>query len=90
MASAPKKTFMSWDGHEDFEIEVDDEVDVISLKCKVCCVNINEIRKEAKARNIRGNVLNMLLNLVDGVNGAHNGNAMRHIKAGGLHDWARK
>ena len=46
-----KKTFMSWDGHEDFEIEVDDEDDVNSLKCKVCSVNINEIRKEAKARN---------------------------------------
>ena len=41
---------MSWDGHEDFEIEVDDEDDVISLKCKVCSVNINEIRKEANAR----------------------------------------
>ena len=81
---------MSWDGHEDFEIEVDGEDDVISLKCKVCSVNINEVRKEAKARNIRGNVLNGLLNLVDGVNGAHKGNIMRHVKADGLHDWAGK
>ena len=30
---------MSRDGLEDFEIEVDDEDDVISLKCKVCVVS---------------------------------------------------
>ena len=29
-------------------LEVDDDGDRISLKCKICTVNINEIRNEAK------------------------------------------
>ena len=42
---------------KDFDGEFDDDVVVILLKCKICTVNINEIRKEAKTRNICGNVL---------------------------------
>ena len=76
-----KKTFIKWDGHEDFDAEFGDDGDVILLKCKICTVNINEIRKEAKTQNICGNVL-----YGDGVRGGHRGNFMRHIKAGGLHD----
>ena len=34
-------------------------------------------------------MLQGLLNFVDGVKGAHRGNFIRHIKAGGLHDWAK-
>ena len=98
MASEPKKknetvskkTFLKWEGREDFDYEVDEDDDIVLLKCKICTVYINEIRKEAKARNIRGNVLTGLLNFVDGVNGAHKGNFLRHIKANGLHDWEKK
>ena len=75
-----KNPFIKWDGYEDFDAEFDDDGDVILLKCKICTVNINEIRKEAKTRNIRGNVLQGLLNFVDGVKGAHIGNFMRHLK----------
>ena len=70
-------------------LSFDDDGDVILLKCKICTVNINEIRKEAKTRNIRGNVLEGLLSFVDRVKGAHRGNFMRHIKGGWLHDWTK-
>ena len=93
MASEPKKkkeTFLEWKGREDFDYEVDEDDDIVLVKCKICTVYINEIGKEGNARNIRGNVLTGLLNLVDGVNGAHKGNFLQHIKANGLHDWAKK
>ena len=47
------------------------------------------LRNKERSKNIRGNVLQGLLNFVDGVKGSHRGNFMRHIKAGGLHDWAK-
>ena len=89
-ATVSKKSFLKWKGREDFDYEVDEDDNIVLLKYKICTMYINEIRKEGKARNIRGNVLTGLLNFVDGVNGAHKGNFLRHIKANGLHDWAKK
>ena len=47
-----KKTFVRWKGREDFDYEVDEDDDIVLLKCKICTVYINEIRKEGKARHI--------------------------------------
>ena len=55
----------------------------------MCIVHINVIRQEAKTRGLRGNVLNGVLNFVDGIDGAHKSNMLRHIKADGLHNWAK-
>ena len=84
-----KKTFMKWDGSEDFDIEIDENQDVLEVRCKICTTYLHDIRREARSRDIKGSVLKSLLNYVDGVRGAHKGNFMRHIKTGGLHEWAK-
>ena len=59
------------------------------LKCKVCTTYLGEIRKEARKRNIRGNVLDGILNYTDGVKYIQKGNFDKHIKSGSLHSWAK-
>ena len=68
---------------------VDDKDNIARVRCKVCTSHINVIRQEAKRKGLRGNVLDGVLNYVDGVDGAHKSNIMRHTKSGGLHDWAK-
>lgn len=84
-----KKTFDTWEYHDEFDVDVDESGNVVKLRCKVCTININNIRREAASRNLRGNVIKGVLNFVDGVDGAHKSNFLRHIKSGGLHSWAR-
>ena len=84
-----EKTFKTWENHEDFDLDVDEDRIVTKLRCKVCTVHINVIRQEAKTRGLRGNVLNGVLNFVNGINGAHKSNILRHTKADGLHNWAK-
>ena len=68
-----EKTFKTWENHEDFDLDVDEDGNVTKLRCKVCTVHI-----EAKTRGLRGNVLNGVLNFVDGIDGAHKSNILRH------------
>ena len=99
MATAPKqkkketvskKTFLTWSCHADFDYEVDADNNVIKLTCKICVNNIQQIRVEAKHRGLRGSVLDSLLKYADGIDHAHKGNVYKHVKSGGLHDWAKK
>ena len=60
------------------------------VTCKICTVHLQQIRVEARKRNLRGEVLNSLLKYADGINSAHKGNVEKHIRSGGLHDWAKK
>ena len=73
----------------DFDYEVDENDDLSVLKCKVCTTYLGEIRKEARIRNIRGNVLDGILNYTDGVKYIHKGNFDKHVKSGSLHSWAK-
>ena len=74
----------------DFEItEVDDDNFIRGLRCKVCTTHLEAIRLESGRRNYRGAVLTALLNYVEGVKGAHRHNILQHVKAGGLHEWAK-
>ena len=84
-----EKTFKTWGNQEDFDVDVDVDGNVTKLRCKVCTVHINVIRQEANRRGLRGNVLNGVLNFVDGIEGAHKSNILRHTKADGLHNWAK-
>ena len=84
-----EKTFKTWGNHEDFDLDVDEDINVTKLCCKVCTVHINVIRQDAKTRGLRGNVLNGVLNFVDGIDGAHKSNILRHTRADGLHNCAK-
>ena len=48
-----KKTFMKWDGSEDFDIEIDENQDVLEVRCKICTTYLHDIRREAKSRDIK-------------------------------------
>ena len=85
------KTFLKWKCHDEFEYEMDEvSEDLTLLKCKICSVNYAEIRKEAKRRNLCGNILDGILNYTDGVRYIHKANFDKHVKSGSLHDWAKK
>ena len=58
-----KKTFLKWSNNDDFDFEADDNNDLTLLKCKICTVHLAEIRTEARKRNIRGPVLDGILEL---------------------------
>ena len=47
-----EKTFKTWENHEDFDLDVDEDGNVTKLRCKVCTVHINVIRVEAKTRGL--------------------------------------
>lgn len=85
-----KKTFKKWSCSDDFDIELDDDDNVIKVTCKICVQYLQQIRVEARARDLRGSVLDSLLKYADGVKSAHKGNIEKHTKSGGLHDWAKK
>ena len=84
-----ERTFNTWENHEDFDLDVDEDANVTKLRCKVCTVHINVIRQVANTRGLRGNVLNGVLNFVDDIAGAHKSNILRHTRADGLHNWAK-
>ena len=84
-----RKTFFKWQNSADFDYEADENNDLSVLKCKVCTTYIGEIRKEARIRNIRGNVLDGILNYTDGVKYIHKGNFHKHVKSGSLRSWAK-
>ena len=85
-----KKTFNKWSCSDDFDIEVDSDDNVVKVTCKICTQYLQQIRVEARARDLRGSVVDSLLRYADGVNLAHKGNIEKHTKSGGLHDWAKK
>ena len=58
--------------------------------CKVCCTHLQQIRVEARKRNVRGTALDSLLKYADGISYAHKGNIDKHVKSGGLHDWVKE
>ena len=85
------KTFLKWQCHDEFDYKMDEvSEDLTLLKCKICFVHYAEIRKEAKRRNLRGNILEGTLNYTEGVSYIHKANFDKHIKSGLLHDWAKK
>ena len=88
MITVSKKTFSNWENHKDFDVDVDDEGNIARVRCKVCTSHINVIRQEAKRKGLRGNVLDGVLNYVDGADGAHKSNIMRHTWSGGRHTWS--
>ena len=59
------------------------------LKCKVCTINLHNIRREASWQGLCGNVMKGVLNFVDCIEGAHKSNILRHTKSGGLHSRAK-
>ena len=48
------KTFQKWSFSSDFNAEVDEHGDIISLTCKICYDNLAEIRKEARSHGYKG------------------------------------
>ena len=85
-----KKTVLKWNSHEDFDYKVDEENNIIKLTCKVCCTHLQQIRVEARKRNVCGTALDGLLKYADGISYAHKGNVDKHVKSGGLHDWVKE
>ena len=51
---------------------------------------LQKIWVEARARDLHQSVVDSLLRYADGVTLAHKGNIEKHIKSGGLYDWAKK
>ena len=62
-----KKTFLTWNSNDDFDYEVDEEVNIIKFTCKVCCTHLEQIRVEARRRNVRGTALDSLLKYAEGI-----------------------
>ncbi|KAK6178299.1 hypothetical protein SNE40_013101 [Patella caerulea] len=90
-STVKKGTFLKWSFNSDFTIvEETNDSTIKKIKCDVCEKHLIEIRREAAKRNIKGFVLKGVLNYADGVSYVHKGNILRHIKAGGLHDWAKR
>ena len=48
------------------------------------------IRTEARSHNLCGQILDSILSYVGGIIIVNKANVYNHIKAGGLHDWAKK
>ena len=61
----------------------------MKVTCKICTQYLQEIQVEARARDLRGSVVDSLLRYADGINSTHKGNIEKHTKSGGLHDWAK-
>ena len=60
------------------------------LHCKICSEHIEAIRLESARRGgTRGAAFKNLLSYVDGVDSAHKGNLVKHVKSGSLHAWAK-
>ena len=55
----------------------------MKVKCKICTQYLQQIQVEARARDLRGL-------MVDGVNSRHKGNIERHAISSGLHDQAKR
>ena len=85
-----KKNFLKWNSYENFDYEVDEKDNIIKLKCKVCCTNLQQIRVQTRKRNVRGTALDSLLKYADGISYAHKGNVDKHVKSGGFHDCAKQ
>ena len=62
----------------------------MKLTCKVCCTPLQQIRVEARKRNVLGTALDSLLKYADGISCTHKGNVDKHMKSGGLHDWVKQ
>ena len=62
----------------------------MKVTCKICTKYLQKIRVEARARDLRGSVVDSLLTYADGVNSAHKGKIKNNTKSGRLHDWAKK
>ena len=77
-----KKTFLKWNSHEDFDYKVDKKDNIIKLMCKVCCTHLQQIRVEARKRNVHGTALDSLFKYADGISYAHKGNVDKHVKSG--------
>ncbi|XP_064596785.1 zinc finger protein 862-like [Liolophura sinensis] len=86
-----QKTFEKWPFKEEFRVlATDSDGNITKLQCKICADNLAAIRAEAARRNVKGAAFNGIVNLADGVECVHRGNLSRHIKPGGLHDWAKQ
>ena len=70
--------------------EVDEKDNIIKLTCKVCCTHLQQTRVEARTRNVCVTALDSLLKYADGISYANKGNADKHGKSGGFHDWAKQ
>ena len=89
--SVNRRTFNKWEFKDDFEIlKMDDEGNITKLLCKICATHLSDIINEAHRRNLKGIVVNGIVKLAAGMECIHKGNLCRHIKTGGLHDWAKK
>ena len=86
-----KKTFLKWDCSDDFIADFNIDGDNTLLKCKICRKYTAQIRTEAKSHNLHGQVLYSILSyVVDSITYIHKANVHKHVKAGGLHDSAKK
>ena len=74
------ETFLKWSNKDDFDFEVDDNNNLILLKCKICTLHLTEIRKEARRRNICGPVLDSILNYTEGVQYIYKANLDKNCK----------
>lgn len=81
------KTFEKWTFSKHFEVDVDEDKIVTKIKCVTCLNKWEEIKQEAKRRNLRGQVLNNVKQYIDGVNYVHKANVERHCKPGSLHEF---
>ncbi|XP_041356519.1 uncharacterized protein LOC121373808 [Gigantopelta aegis] len=89
--SVNRRTFNKWDFKDEFIIlKMDDQGNITKLLCKICATHLTDIINEAHRRNMKGVVVDGIVKLASGVECIHKGNLCRHIKTGGLHDWAKK
>ena len=85
-----KTTFKKWDCGDDFITEFDTDRDIALLKCKLCRKYTAQIRTEPQSHNLCGQILDSILSYVDTIIYIHKAMVYNQVKAGGLHDWAKK
>ena len=85
-----KKKFLKWECSDDFISDIATDSDITLLKCKICRKYTAQIKSKARWHNLHGQILDRILSHGESVTYIHKVNVYNHVKAGGLHNWAKK
>ena len=89
--SVSRSTFEKWAFAGDFTVEADDLGIIRRLTCNVCTEHEEVIMEEARRRKMRKLVIDGMCKYIrPGIDHAHKGSVLKHIKGDTLHAWAKQ
>ena len=82
--------FLKCECSDDFISDIATDGDITLPKCKICRKYTAQIKSKAQWHNLHDQILDRILSHADSVTYVNKVNVYNHVKAGGLHDWAKK